>query len=170
MICRQPYPEGAAPAELAGDRDRAAVQRGDFGADEQTEAQACLIDAGGVAAAREGVEQRVDFGFGNADAVVLHFQLQVAAILTQAHVDLRLAGRVLQRIAEQVGQNLGDAVGVPAPRQRGVRRDAHAPAVDLRQASHGALDQLAEFGRLRPQHQPAGLDARDVQHLLNQLA
>ena len=171
LAARQAKGEGGAFALAAGDAHLAAHQFDQTLADDQADAGA-LGHAGVAAEAVEGGEQFGQLQLAHADAVVLHLEQQHAGrVGADAQLDPAAAAVVLDGVAQQVDQHLAQADRVCLGRfgalalvdaQLDLGRDGHR--LDHAQ---GFSQQLRQGHWLEGQAQLAGLDAREVQHVVD---
>ena len=120
---RQLDDEGRADAFLAHHRHLAAHQLGQLAADRQAEAGAAVLTRRRGVGLGELLEQGEDLVLRDADAGVGDRQPEAARIgRLEARRDAALVGE-LDRVGDQVGEDLAQPVGVAAPHARGLRRD-----------------------------------------------
>src|SRR5947207_6359527 len=115
-----------APAPLGRlDPEPAPVPLDDAPADVEAQAEALRATVRGVARAVEGQEDVVAVDRRHPDAVVAHAQQRLIALPPRLDDHLAAGGRVLERVLQQVGEDLPQAqrVVVAGERLRGVADD-----------------------------------------------
>ena len=150
-------------------------QPGQVTADRQAQAAAAEAAGGRRIGLLEGLEDGGQRLRRHADAGVADLDLQPVGRGTgRAHIDRHIALRgELHRIAQQVEQQLAQAhlVAVAPQRHGGVDLAAQAQALGAGQRPRrldGRLQAIHQVEVMRLQHQGAGLDARQVEHMLDQ--
>ena len=170
-------PERRAGTRAAVDADLAAHQRDQAPGDREAEAAAAEAARRRTVGLGEGVEDASAVGLGQADAGVAHLEAQHGGVVAIARQQARreddfAARRELDRVADEVEQHLAQPPGVAAQRRRQRGGDTHdeLEALALRRAGHqraGLLDALDEVEVHALEHQLALLDARVVEHVVD---
>jgi hypothetical protein len=164
--------EHTALARLAFHLHLAAHQIGQHPGDGQAEAGAAGGAHVGGAATRERFEDAVEFIGRNAGAAVLDLELRHFALVFQAQHDAA-AGGELDRVAEQVDQNLAQPARIGAHAGGKFAKllvvEGDALVARLRfEHRNDFLDEAGEVERTCIQRQLAAFDAGDVQRALDQ--
>ena len=154
-------------AGFAFNPDPAAVHLDDLTRDGQPEAGAEDL-AGRLLVTLVAAEQPLEELGRDADAVVADADVDLSTVHGACDHDLPAVGRVLDRVAEQVGDHLRDAVRVALD---------HRPALGVADddvtgargacAVGGVFEQRGQVRLLQVQRQPAGLDAVQVEHVVD---
>ena len=172
----QADPEFRAFARRAVDADFAAHLLDQALGNHQAQAGAAGLARQRVVGLAERLEQRAHVLAGQADAGVLHADAQLHAVFLfffdhRAGDDGAFAGE-LDRVADQVGQDLLEAQRVAHQRQRRVAVD-QAHQLQLLgmggggEDGQGVLQQVPQVERDAVEHQLAGLDLREVEDLVD---
>ena len=164
--------EGRALALAAFHLDCAAHHLRELATDRQAQPGAAEPAGGGVVGLGELLEQRRQFLRRDADAGIVDHQAQGAAVAIEVDADIDRAARgELDRVGEQVADNLAQTVRVAAPPatdlvgQRQVERQAlalgqHPEGLDRRRQRRGQIKILGHQAEL------TRLDLRQVEHVV----
>ncbi len=172
-----PEPETRAHAGRAGHADLAAHQVHQLRADRQAQAGAPMAAGGGGVCLGELVEDLAELLGGDADAGVLDLDAQGdprLVLLFGGDIQQHLALRgELQRVAEQVGEDLADAARVADQVARDLRREAEDQVQVLARGlgRHHVQDVLGgaqQVERDRLQGQLARLDLGEIEDVVDQ--
>src|SRR5918911_339838 len=104
--------DGAAAFAGAAGPDAAVVLLDDVAADVQAQPHAGDLPMFGVRRAAEGLEDAFGGLRRQADTMVLHLEQHAARLGLEADPQLGAIGRILDRVLEQIGQDLFDALRV----------------------------------------------------------
>ena len=171
----QPDDELAALAEpVASDLDRALVQRDQLLHQREPDAEAAGRDRACPVGLREHLEDAREHVRGDANARVLEAHDGLLSLDRRLHPEGALRGRVLDRVLQQVVENLREAFAIGFDLDRAVREE-HAKVVALlvELRARGIGDFLQELlhhdGTDLQLHFP-GADARGVEQVIHQAA
>ncbi|MNZ89026.1 hypothetical protein D3C78_1079290 [compost metagenome] len=165
-------PEFAADAFLAAHADAAVHQFEDLAGQRQADAGA--LDAAALGAeAVERLEQLVEALAGDADAGVAHGHAHAVVEALAIELHAAFGAVVLDGVGDQVDQHLLEAgvVGLQPDVAAGVLGELQVDAVllgDRHQGGAGVLEHVAQADALDRQVDVPGLDARQVEHLVDQ--
>ena len=169
---RQREPEPGPAARARGVADRSAAQLGQLAREGQPDARALVRPVVVACHLKQAVEHSLARVLGDAGAGVLDLDADDRLVLDQPHRGSAPRGRELQRVVDEVAEDLVEDVRIEPDHPDGRRRQGqgHAPL------GREALEAGDRPGDLRPQLHPAraqddlaGLEPGDVHELPHQL-
>ena len=140
--------------------------------DREAQAGAAGGARAGAVHAEEPLEDPLQLVLRDADALILHGDLDHPVLMAHRDADPRARLRVGDRVRDQVGQGSDQHRGGAVDTQPAAPADAH---LDLRAEGevavqrHGLLDHLVDLDRLGIGEGGAALDARELDDLLHQM-
>src|SRR5580765_7137126 len=160
--------EGRSRARLALDSDRSAQRLDDLPDDPETEADAAVVAAG--RGPLEAPEDPFVIVGGDAQPVIANGDDRAVVLAGDADVD-RLAVAVLDRVGQEVGDDLIQPAPVPAPDDGGgrvnVQRGADARGL-VGETRADLADDLGQIDDLDVQFEAPGGDAGHVEQLVDE--
>ncbi|MCY1418006.1 hypothetical protein D9M71_335520 [compost metagenome] len=169
---RQSDGEFAAVTEPGTDLQLALHHFAELTGQGQAQAGAAVLAGDAGVGLGEGLEDALQGVRGDADAGIAHADAHSAGDCFGTHIDAPQTGE-LEGVGEQVADHLAHSRGVAAQLGRQLRADQagqfHARRGVLRQQAGGVLDQQTEVEWNVLQLELAGLELRQVEHVVEQL-
>ena len=106
----------------------------------------------------------------DAQAAVAHADAREALIRSRRDGHRSAAGRILDRVGEQVGDHLADAIAVPDQRQRMTRRGELEPVTRglRREEVHLLLQELVQVERFEREREAPRLQPLQIEEVVDQ--
>src|SRR5579885_2541497 len=170
---RQSEPEGGTLAGQAFHTNLTVMALNDGPADEQPQPQA---HAGAAADLDpwytvKALPEMLLLGLRNAWPVISHPEAHHAFLQHRAKLNRLIFSGIFQRVGQIIGHNLLDAPGIGVNGHTLVARQMHlngALGVGLALLLHHFADDGRQIGRFRAESELIGLDARDIQEVVDQ--